>query len=70
MTKSSPGQVLQVFSWQVVLSSPYNILVANLQAMYGFSHMAVSYAKLLFLAFAGKGQQGSGPRIGRCMNIA
>lgn len=34
------------------------------------SHMAVSDAELLFLAYASKGQQGSGPWSGRCMNIA
>lgn len=34
------------------------------------SHVAVSDTKLLFLAYAGKGQQGSGPWSGRCMNTA
>lgn len=33
-------------------------------------HMAMSDCKLLFLAYAGKGQQGSGPLSGRCMNTA
>lgn len=32
------------------------------------SHVAVSDAKLLFLAYASKGQQGSGPWSGRCKN--